>query len=340
MIEKNKEKDSSDRWLKDLPVSNEIQSFKPEEMLVCEKCGRKSPPTRVNCFYCGTALPASELQSQILKPNLRKLESWEKGFNIIFLKRNESLDTAKLAELAHFLEFENTDLQKIIESKKSLPLARVESKIEAEVIAEKLAENNIESRIVGDEQLKLETATRRLRGIEFFDDKLVLILFNNDETAEIKFEDLALIIVGAVFERKIESIESIKRKDQRKILDSSETGTDELLIDIYPQNDFVGYRIASKGFDFSCLGKDKTLLAKENMKQLAEILKTISPNAGYDNDYSQIRAELGKVWEVGEINNAGGVNRKSFGSFRRTNTITISNLSQFTRYSRLQQQIL
>jgi len=339
-MEKKSDLNHPDRWLKDLPAKSEPQGFKPEEMATCEKCGRTSPPTRAACFYCGANLPASELQDKYLKLNLRKLEEWEKGFNVIFLPGEKKFDTTKLSEIAAFLKFENEDLQKIIEAEKPLPLARCESRVEAEIIAKRLAENEIESKIVGDEQLELETVTRRLRGIEIFDDIFVFILFNADEIAEIKFEDVALIVVGAFFERRIESIESIRRKAEKKVLDSSETGTDELLIDIYPKENLNGYRIESKGFDFSCLGAEKSLLARENMKKLAEMLRSLSPNAGFDNDYLRVRAELGKVWEVQEKTDAGGVNRPMLSGFKRTNITTINNLTQFTRYSRLQRHLL
>jgi hypothetical protein len=339
-MEKTDENNLADEWLKELAATNDLPTFKPDEMLVCEKCGRKTPPTRANCFYCGALLPVSELQTEYFKLNTRKLESWEKGFNIIFVKQNENFNSVNLTEAATFLSFENEELQKILTTGRAFPLVRVESENEAAIIIEKLAKNNIESRIINDKQLKSETATRRLRGIEFFDDRAVLILFNADETFQLKYEDLALIVVGTIYERKIESVESVKRKERGKVLDSSETGTDEILIDLYPHNDEIGYRIESSGFDFFCLEQEKGILARENMKRLAKKLKSLFLNAAYDDDYQKIRAALGKVWEVEEKSSAGELGRKSFGSFRRTNTLTISNLWQFTCYSRMQKQVL
>lgn len=339
-MEKESELDITDQWLKDLPLSTENPAFKPEELLVCESCGRKSPPTRASCFYCGKELPVSELQKQFLKPNLRKLESWEKGFNVILFPPGQSPDSKTTAEIANFLGLENENLEKILSSGMPLPVARVESISEAEIISEKLAANHIQNRIIEDQQLKVEISPRRLRGIEFFDDKLALVLFNTDEILDVRFEDLSLTVVGSIFERKIESIESLKRKEKGKILDSSETGTDELMIDIYPKDDFIGYRIESSGFDFSCLKQNKGFVARENIKHLVEKLKSVSPDTKFDSNYSKIRGELGKVWEVEEKSSAGDVNRKSFGKFRRTNITIVDNQSQFTRYSRLQKQIL
>lgn len=324
----------------DLPANDKIQTFKPEDLPICEKCGRKTPPTRGDCFYCGNPLPFAARRIQTPTPEFRKLEIWEKGFNVVVTKCRETPDFSAVNEIAEFLEFEGEDLRKILDSKKSLPLARVASNAEAKLIAEKLAAHNIESRIVADERLKPEISARRLRGIEFSGDNLIMILFNNDEIAEIFCKDLSLVVSGAIFERKIESIESIRRKEKGKVLNSNEIGSDQFVIDIYAQNDNIGYRIEQHGFDFSCLGNRKSLLAGENMKRLAEKLRAVLPQAEFDDDYLKNRAELGKIWEVQETISAGGVNRQSFGGFKRANTIIISNLTQFTRYSRLRREML
>lgn len=339
-MENTDEKNLTEQWLKDLAPTSDLPGFKSSEMLVCEKCERKTPPTRPTCFYCGAPLPVSKLQTEHLKLNLRKLEIWEKGFNVVFVKGENDFDFKNQAETAKLLSFENEELQKILTTAKALPLARLESENEATILVHKLTKDNIDCRIISDKQLKPETPVRRLRGIEFFEDRAMLILFSGDEAFELKYDALAVIVVGAIYERKIESIESIKRKERGKILDSSETGTDELLIDIYPHDDEIGYRIESNGFDFSCLENEKGILVRENMKRLAEKLKTVFPEAAYDDNYGKVRAELGKIWEVDEISSAGEVGRRSLGKFKRTNTLTISNSSQFTRYSRLQKQVL
>jgi hypothetical protein len=332
-MEKKTDSATPEQWLKDLPASSEPEGFKPEEMLVCDKCQRKSPPTRLKCFYCGAELKVSAEQSQFLKPKLRKLEDWEKGFNLIYLSKS---GTANLANIAKLVHFEPNDLQKLLETGKSLPLARLESETEADVLAQRLNEFGLQSKIVSDELLKADVFPRRLRRIEFFADKAFLILFNADEIVEIPFQEIGLIVVGAFFERKIESTQSLKKKDDRKVLETAEISTDEMLIDIYSRQDSGGYRIETKGFDFSCLGAEKGLLAKDNLKKLAEKLRSVARDAKFDDDYLRIRAELSLVWEVSQRNDSSGVQRQGLGKFKRANTFIINNLTQFTRYSRLQ----
>lgn len=334
------EKNQSDEWLKDLPLQSENIAFKPEEMIVCAKCGRTSPPNRRQCLYCGGELEITELQSRFLKPNLRKLESWEKGFNVILLPNADDFDEAKLFETAKLLKMEREVAQKLVEAANPLPLARVESEKEAKIVQTRLRELGIESLISSDETLALEKTTRRLRGIEFLDDKLILILFNQAEVVETALEDLVLIVSGALFERKIEATEKYSKKGENEILDTSETASDETLIDIYTRRDSIGYRIYAKGFDFSALKAEKELLAKSNIVKLVNKLCEVAPGAKYVDDYVRNRGILAGVWEVEQKIESRGLKRESFGKFNLGNLTTVNNLSQFTKYSRLQRHLL
>jgi hypothetical protein len=179
-----------------------------------------------------------------------------------------------------------------------------------------------------------------LRGVEFYDDKLILIFFNQDETAEISPADLALIVTGAVFERRIEATEKHNKKGDNKILNQTETASDEMLFDIYSRRDSPGFRIYAKGFDFSCLGADKELLAKDNIKKLIEKLRRFAPDVKFVDDYLLNRSLLANVWEVEQKTDSQGLKRESFGRFNLGNVTTVNNTSQFTKYSRLQWHLL
>lgn len=339
-MEKKNEQIHSDQWLKDLPIEPEIESFSSDAMLSCEKCGRKSPPTRLKCLYCGFELKISTEEFTHLKPSLRKLEEWEKGFNVIFQPNNVLENFDRTSEAARLLHLEKNEIEKILNTNLPLPLARAETQTEAEVLTRNLQELGIESKIIRDEILNIDKLPKRLRGLEFYEDRIILILFNTDEIVEIPFQDISLLVVGSVFERKIEATESMKKKDDKKVLENSEISNDELLIDIYSKNDSQGFRIESKGFDFSCLGNEKTLFAKENMPKLIEKLKTLAVNAKFSAEYKDIREQLGKVWEVSSRSDSKGLERSTMGKLSRTNVTTVSNLTQFTRYSRLQWHLL
>lgn len=335
----SEENKNRENWLKDLPIQAENIAFKAEEMILCEKCRRTNPPNRLKCFYCATDLKLSNERAELVKPVLRKLEMWEKGFNLIIQPDSTNFGEINAAEIAKNTGFESEIVQKIVEAKKKVPLARVESEKEAEIVRKILQKNGLETKIVSDESLGLDKFHRRLRGMEFSVDKLILILFNQDEIIEIPREDLVLIVTGAIFERKTEAVEK-RKKGESKILDATETASDEMLIDIYSRNDAVGFRILSKGFDFSCLETEKTMLATENMKRLAAKLQEFSPNAKIVSDYLSVREILGNIWEVETRKDSLGLKRHSFGKFDLANVSSSNNLQQFTRFSRLQWQIL
>ena len=334
------EKNSSEEWLKDLPVQAENPAYKAEEMILCAKCSRMSPPTRLNCFYCGAELEISEAQSRNPKPHLRKMEFWEKGFNLIYLPGESSFDKVKSTEISRILNLEREVLQKIIDAGIALPLARAESEKEAEIIKQRLQEFDVKTFVLSDESVSIEKPHRRLRGLEFLDDKLILIFFNTDEIAEIAAEDLSLIVTGAIFERKVEAVEKRVKKGENKILRTTETASDEFLFDIYSRNDSIGYRILAKGFDFSCLETEKDILAKDNLKKLVRKLQEFAPNAKTIETYLQVRENLASIWEVEERSDSQGLKRQSFGNFNLENITTVNNTAQFNKYSRLQWHLL
>ncbi len=338
-MEDSEDQTSDENRAINFPVQTEDIAFKPEEMISCGKCARMNPPNRLKCVYCGGELEISAEQAANIKTNLRKLENWEKGFNLIFVPDPNRESEFDSAETAKILNLEDDDLQKILKARKTLPLARVESEKEAEIAAKKLSERGLNISIISDEALAAEKLPTRLRSFEFDDDKIILIYFNNDEIAEIKREDLVLIVSGAIYERKTELIEK-RKKGESKILDATETASDEVLMDIYSRTNSNGYRILAKGFDFSSLETEKGILAVENLTKLAAKLKEFAPNARFVGDYLTVREVLGCVWEIEHRKNSQGLKRHSFGKFDFSNLATSSNLQQFTKYSRLQWQIL
>lgn len=340
-MENNFEKIPAEELLKDIPVTAENITFKTEEMIVCRRCERKNPPTRLRCLYCNAELEFDAARSALLKPVLRKLEAWEKGFNLIYLPSGEEhLSERQQAEIARQTRLEKEVLQKISDAKTPLPLARAESVKEAEIIKQNLSEIGVKTSILSDQKLNVEKPQKRLRGLEFGAGKLRLKLFNTEEIVEITKEDLVLIVTGAVFERRVEATEKRNRKGENKLLNATETASDEMLFDIYSGDDAVGFRIEQNGFDFSCLGADKKMLATENLKTLSKKLREFAPNVRMVDVYLKIRAVLGNVWEVEERKDSKGLVRENFGKFNLGNVTTVNNLAQFTKYSRLQWHLL
>ncbi len=330
----------SEEWLNDLPIQVETTGFQAEEMFSCKKCGRKSPPNRAKCFYCGENFDLDVLQTDLIKPNLRKLELWENGFNLIYTANSQNVGETEIREISNLLNAEKDFLKTIVENKEPLPFARLESEAEAEIVRKKLAKKGFETKIISDEVLDLKSPVRRLRKIEFENEKLKITLFNTSEIIEIFCEDLILLVSGSVYEKKTETIEKRVKSKESKTLSVDETAKDEKIIDLYTLDDRIGFRILTNGFDFSGLGKDMSFLAFENIGKYFEKLKNFAPNARASDNYNRIRNLLGEIWEVEQINDAGGVIKKGIGNINLNKTAISTNLAQFTKYSRFQRHLL
>ena len=331
------DQNTPETWLEDLSNYSSVESYETEEMIVCAKCARSNPPNRLDCMYCGDKLRLSDEQSRTLKPVLRKTDTWKNAYNVIFVSKLSSWDDVHLEEVAKMTRLAPDSLRDLLAREKSAPIARSEQEEEIEIVTKRLEELGLETKLFLDDQFQLESPARRLRQINFADNILELTLFNSGEIKKIAVDDLSLIVTGALFERRVESSEKHSRKKENKILETAETNVDEMLIDIFTKTDPIGYRISAKGFDFSCLGETKSLIANENMNRLVAKLREFAPDAKFDEDYLRLRGFLSGVWEVDEKVDSKGLKRKGlgFGGYKRETVTTTHNLAQFTKYSRL-----
>ena len=323
---------SDPEWLKDLPLRSEEIGYSPDEMTACPRCGRPNAPNRASCLYCGAETDGAHAT----KLDVRELDSWENGFNVVVVNtRDANLDSAA-RELAFMLRSEGELLKPILNAGRPLPLARLESEGQAAAISEKLSAFGIEALIVADTALQPMTPPIRLRSVSFEDSELGLTLFGSGEVRAVKREDIALIVLGVIFEERTESIERRKRRTA-KTISEFHASSDELVVDIYSTLDSTGWRIPSSGFDFSCLGSEKSLLVGENMERLIAKLVEFSPAARLVDSYVDVRSTLEHCWpsELRKDAQRLGLGSKDFSSVLSTN-----NATQLTRYSRLQWHLL
>ncbi len=314
-----------------VPVRSENIAFGAEQLVTCGACSRTNPPTRLRCMYCGADLEVPSEIAGSVNPTLRRLEPWEKGFNVVVTGGSPS----SIADLAALLKSEPEFAELASKAPKPLPLARVESEREAGIVSRRLGEIGFETTIVRDEDLAVETAPRRIRGLNFAEETIGFKLFNDESTVTAPIANIKVIVAGAVFQKSVEATEKRKRGETRMI-DATETASDESVIDVYLADDPIGYRILISGFDFSCLGSEKGILAVENIDRLRSRLIALAPDARLAGDYLAVREALGFVWEVEVRRDSLGMKRSSLGRFDFKSISSSNNLEQFNKYSRLQ----
>ena len=334
----NANKDSESTTAFDPLIQTEKIAFDRGEMLACHECGRMNPPNRLKCIYCARDLEVRIADVTEIAPSFRKLENWERGFNVIFsgLIAGAVPDVAKIARL---LSWETDDLAAIFAANVPFPLARVETEKEAVVLIEALALHKLICSTVSDAALAADKPPVRLGRVDFRDRRLALKAFNTGKLTEIEANDLVLIVPGILSMSKLDSLEKKGRRGKTKLIDESATTSDETLLDIYICDDPIGFRVHMAGFDFSCLGDEKGLLAVENLARLIGRLRECSPAARLVDSYTAMRPALGLVWEIESRKDTKGLQRAGFGKREFGNVSSTSNLIQFTKYSRLLWQI-
>lgn len=310
-----------------------VRSFAPDQMVHCESCLRANPPTRVNCLYCGSALPVQSATIVLQKPALRPLEKWEHGYNNILLPPAANLTDSCLAETADFLRLEKEDLQRIVASEIPLPLARSSSKDDAELIQQRLKAAQLSSLIVADASLGLDPSIK-LRALEFSDDDLQAYQSPQAQPQKMSWDDLVLIVSGRIVRKRVELQEERKRSENR-VLEADQFFADETVIELFANHGAAPYRIASGSFDFSCLAEKKRLVAAENLSILIEVFRERVPGIVYDQTYNAARKALEPVWRPEQQNESTGWRRGRPGKYSLGRATETTNESQFSRYSRL-----
>jgi len=317
-------------------IQSENIAFDSDDLIACGKCKKPNPPNRGTCLYCAAALEIPDGRNGLLKLNLRTLENWENGFNIVFLPPCGRADTTAIGR---YLKIEPEHVAEMLTVKAPFPLARIESGSDAETASKHLETLGVKTCVVNDVDLKVGRPNHRLRSVEFEGDAIYLSLFNTNERRAVKSSDVSLIVVGRVIDSKTEAVEK-RKKDERKVLSETATSSDDLLIDLYAAGEETGFRISTRGFDFSTLGDEKRLLAVENVELLLNRIRNSAAAAKFVDDYSEVMTALSLVWDLDRRTDFEGLKRTGVWKSGFANVHRTSNLEQFTKYSRLQRRLI
>ena len=316
---------------------SEPQGFALDQMIRCEECLRANPPTRVNCLYCASALPLTESSARLRKPTLRRPEKGRPGYNSIFLPHLQShFPSDVLAEAAELLKLAPEELARIVSAGRTLPLARTASREEASLVLDKLRALSMETITLADDDLGVNNScVTRIRSLHFHEDGMSVQQGGAVEGVRIVWPELVLLVPGRLLLKTIEVKEHVSRKSENDILTASEFFADESIVDLYTSSFSQTWRISAHGFDFSCLGKRKTLVTSENLAALIELIRTKATQAELDDSYNVLRSVLEPVWGMEQATESSGWRRERPGKYSLGAVTVSSNESQFTLYSRL-----
>jgi hypothetical protein len=124
----------------DPAIQTENIAFDRGSMVACQGCRRLNPPNRLKCIYCAGKLSTATSDASTIKPVLRKLELWERGYNLIV---RMSTPEADIGGAAKFLSVEIDEIAALLDLGTPMPIARVENEEEAVVVQESLSQFGI-----------------------------------------------------------------------------------------------------------------------------------------------------------------------------------------------------
>jgi hypothetical protein len=271
------------------------------------------------------------------------LEKWERGYNTILAPHQAGhVNEESLMEIAGLLRLDASDLKRILEINEALPLCRAATFDEASLIERRLGALGLRALTVSDEDLREQVLTpKRIRAAELTPATLVLHPTGGGEVRSLSWSDVVLLLTGRLMVHKVASAERQGRwmgGSQPELASASETYADEAVLDIYSADD--GWRIAANHFDFSCVGQQKSLMATENFRTLASILRARASLATYDDSFTRVRQALACVWKPDQNVEVRGLKRERPGKYSTETLTTSDNEAQFTRYALLRYYFL
>jgi hypothetical protein len=283
-------------------------------------------------MYCGEELPVSAIAAA---PPQRNIDSSELAFNTILEPTNPRLRESAATALAAALKIETEEATAFISASRPVPIARSHNRTEAEMIATLVRTCGLAARVVGDEDLGMETELVRARRISLGDDSLDV--HHAAGVMSARLSELRLMVVGALRNVRVDYTEkSGARGQSSSVVDTAEYRWQEVVVDVYGESLEQSFRVKSDAFDFSGIVWPLSFRAEVNFQSMLAALRKAAPKAVFDEDFARLRSMLGRAWPERTRNEAQGIKRSGF-AYRPVakSSLTSDNRDQFDRYSRL-----
>ena len=304
-----------------------------QDVTNCPNCERRTPAARGNCIYCGEQLPFANIQAA---PPQRNIDAAEHAFNTVLEPFPARVNESAVTALAAALHLELSEAQSLVNAGRLVPLARSQTRSEAEMITALVRTCGLRARVIADEEMRLDHELVRARRIALSDDEL-RVYHSGGEMSLIR-DDIKLLVLGELRNLRVDYTEGIsgKRGQSANMLDSSEYRSEETLLDVYSASFDQSFRIKSDAFDYSGWVSPLSFRSDENFRAAFERLRSTLPHAKVDEGFSKMRGLLCRAWPERSHNESRGIKRTGV-AFRAVAqaSVTTDNRDQFDRYSRL-----
>ena len=246
---------------------------------------------------------------------MKPVEDTVLGYNSILTSTSTKIENAKLQTAAQRLKLSATELERITSAPVPLPLARTETREEAELITCTLTDLGLSSTVVSDAELGLSASVIQIRAAKLSDTGITLKQIGGDAGTEVPWSQIALIVSGRLITRRVESVEQKGRRGEKEVTEAREFFADEPVMDLYATTRPESFRITANHFDFSVL-RNRGLVAAENFASLLKLISTRSAAAKHDDSYLSVLQALDTAWPDGQRTGSGGWRRERLGAIR------------------------
>jgi hypothetical protein len=240
------------------------------------------------------------------------------------------------AALASALRIEIEEARAFISVGKRVPLARSQTRHEADLIEALVRTCGLKASVVADEDLKLDYSLPRARRITRGDDGFEI--HHSGGSLLLQPSEIRLLVIGALRNTRVDYTEGIAgmRAQTGVVLDTAEFRSDELLLDVYATALERSFRIKADAFDYSGLVRPLSFRAEMNFQAVVSALHEAAPQAQVEDDFARIRRLLARAWPERSRVESRGVRRAGLSHRPVAQSSIISdNRDQFDRYSRL-----
>jgi hypothetical protein len=275
-------------------------------------------------------LPFSSIESA---PTQRNIDTGDLAFNAVLQPGRPVANENAVESLAFALQLELAEAKGLIDAGKPVPIARSQTRQEAEMICALVGSCGLNARVIADEEMQLQDELLRARRLAIGEDEIQIL--HSAGTLVLSRSDLRLMVLGELSNKRIDYIEGIRGRSAG-VLDSSEYRSEETVLDVYADTLNRSFRIKSDAFDYSALVSPLSFRADLNFKAAITTLSEALPHARFDDGFRKMRDLLCRAWPERTRNETRGIKRTglAFRSVSQASAIS-DNRDQFERYSRL-----
>ncbi len=304
-----------------------------QDVTNCPRCQRRTPAARGTCIYCAEQLPFASIQAA---PPQRNIDAAEHAFNTVLEPFPARVNESAVTALASALQLELSEAQSMVNAGKPVPIARSQTRPEAEMITALVRTCGLRATVIADEEMMLDHELLRARRIAITD--YGLRVYHSSGEMTLTKAEIRLLVLGELRNVRVDYTEGIsgRRGQSGNVLDSSEYRSEETMLDVYVAPFDQSFRIKSDAFDYSGLVSPLSFRSDVNFRAALRSLRAALPNVKVDEDFSKMRGLLGRAWPERSRNESRGIKRSGI-AFRAVAQASVlsDNRDQFDRYSRL-----